>query len=58
MKTCTWCAGKFKEGETVRTKTDAQGYTHFFHPECWDRHTAAFGEKLTIIVQGVDKTEG
>lgn len=40
---------------SVRTKIDAQGSTHYFHPECWDRHTAVFGERVTIIVQGVDR---
>lgn len=56
MKTCSWCAEPFKDGETVTKKIDAQGYTHLFHPECWKRHTAVFGERVTMIVQGICKT--
>lgn len=55
MKTCSWCTRGFNDGETMRTKIDAQGHTHYFHPECWDIHTAVFGERVTIIVQGVDR---
>lgn len=58
MKTCSWCAEKLDE-ETATKKTDAQGYVHFFHQGCWDRHMAVFGERdIKIIVQGICKTSG